>query len=250
MSKVDSSQGCAWWCSLRYCSGHGLCVRYGLWIWVDPARGVSTGVELVWGGGGVDGWRVSLKSGFQLNPWLSSKRTRKMTEVHDMVRSPHPAKPFHFGPFVSLQLLIFMIAPPDITPTSGPDLTATPAARTKWTGLKNKVGRLERQKQKQTARFHCISEKYPHGKRENDEDKEKEKDGVDEDRDKENYHSGWNISEAKKSNDSHIIFCSQTCWLLSFCPQFSAFLWSAENNPGKMNESNTVNASLLIKLAF
>lgn len=49
-----------------------------------------------------------------------------MTEVHDMVRSPHPAKPFHFGPFVSLQFLIFMIAPPDITPTSGPDLTAAP----------------------------------------------------------------------------------------------------------------------------
>lgn len=93
-----------------------------------------------------------------------------MTEVHDMVRSPHPAKPFHFGPFVSLQLLIFMIAPPDITPTSGPDLTTTPAAGTKWTGLKNKVGRLEGPRQ--SARFRCISEKYPHGKRENDEDKE------------------------------------------------------------------------------
>lgn len=49
-----------------------------------------------------------------------------MSEVHDMVRSPHPAKPFHFGPFVSLQFLIFMIAPPDITPTSGPDLAAAP----------------------------------------------------------------------------------------------------------------------------
>lgn len=150
--------------ALRYCGGHGLRERYGLWTWVDPARGVSAGVELVWSEVGVDGWTVSLKSGFQLNPWLSSKRTRKMTEVHDMVRSPHTAKPFHFGPFVSLQLLIFMIAPPDITPTSGPDLTAAPTAGTKWTGLKNKVGRLERQRL--TARFHCISEKYPHGKRE------------------------------------------------------------------------------------
>lgn len=37
-----------------------------------------------------------------------------------MVRSPHPAKPFHFGPFVSLQFLIFMITLPDITPASGP----------------------------------------------------------------------------------------------------------------------------------
>lgn len=95
------------------------------WTWVDPARGGSAGVELGrrwwWGGGGAwMGWGVSLKSGFQLNPWLSSKRTRKMTEVHDTVRSPHPAKPFHFGPFVSLQLLIFMITLPDITPTSGP----------------------------------------------------------------------------------------------------------------------------------
>lgn len=131
--------------------------------WIQPG-------ELVQGWGwsgvkwGVDGWTVSLKSGFQLNPWLSSKRTRKMTEVHDMVRSPHTAKPFHFGPFVSLQLLIFMIAPPDITPTSGPDLTAAPTAGTKWTGLKNKVGRLERQRL--TARFHCISKKYPHWKRE------------------------------------------------------------------------------------
>lgn len=92
--------------------------------WVDPARGGSAGVELGWwwwgGGGAWMGWGVSLKSGFQLNPWLSSKRTRKMTEVHDMVRSPHPAKPFHFGPFVSLQFLIFMITLPDITPTSGP----------------------------------------------------------------------------------------------------------------------------------
>lgn len=43
-----------------------------------------------------------------------------MSEVHDMVRSPHPAKPFHFGPFVSLQFLIFMITLPDITPASGP----------------------------------------------------------------------------------------------------------------------------------
>lgn len=42
-----------------------------------------------------------------------------MTEVHDMARSPRPAKPFHFSPFVSLQLLIFMITPPDLTPTSG-----------------------------------------------------------------------------------------------------------------------------------
>lgn len=94
------------------------------WTWVDPARGGSAGVELGWwwwgGGGAWMGWGVSLKSGFQLNPWLSSKRTRKMTEVHDMVRSPHPAKPFHFGPFVSLQFLIFMITLPDITPTSGP----------------------------------------------------------------------------------------------------------------------------------
>lgn len=37
-----------------------------------------------------------------------------------MVRSPHPAKPFHLGPFVSLQFLIFMITLPDITPASGP----------------------------------------------------------------------------------------------------------------------------------
>lgn len=59
---------------------------------------------------------ASLKSGFQLNPWLSSKRRRKMTEVHDMARSPRPAKPFHFSPFVSLQLLIFMITQPSCSP--------------------------------------------------------------------------------------------------------------------------------------
>lgn len=68
------------------------------------------------GGVGVTGARASLKSGFQLNPWLSSKRRRKMTEVHDMARSPRPAKPFHFSPFVSLQLLIFMIAQPSRSP--------------------------------------------------------------------------------------------------------------------------------------
>lgn len=100
------------------------------WTWVDPARGVSAGVEL----GCLDRLRVSLKSGFQLNPWLSSKRTRKMTEVHDMVRSLHPAKPFHFGPFVSLQLLIFIITPPDITPTS--DLHTRPHHHTNWTKKK------------------------------------------------------------------------------------------------------------------
>lgn len=33
-----------------------------------------------------------------------------------MARSPRSAKPFHFSLFVSLQLLIFMITPPDITP--------------------------------------------------------------------------------------------------------------------------------------
>lgn len=101
-----------------------VCV-YVLWTWGDPARGVSAGVELGWGGVvRLDGLRVSLKSGFQLNPWLSSKRTRKMTEVHDIVRSPHPAKPFHFGPFVSLQLLIFMITPswhyPHVRPNTSP----------------------------------------------------------------------------------------------------------------------------------
>lgn len=68
------------------------------------------------GGAGVTGARASLKSGFQLNPWLSSKRRRKMTEVHDMARSPRPAKPFHFSPFVCLQLLIFMIAQPSRSP--------------------------------------------------------------------------------------------------------------------------------------
>lgn len=84
--------------------------------WIQPG-------ELVqgwrWDGVLLDGPRVSLKSGFQLNPWLSSKRTRKMTGVHDMARSPRPAKPFHFSLFVSMQLLIFMITPPNITPTSG-----------------------------------------------------------------------------------------------------------------------------------
>lgn len=104
-----------------------------------------------------------------------------------MVRSPHPAKPFHFGPFVSLQLLKFMIAPPDITPTSGPDLTATPnSGEKKWTGLINKVGRLE--SQRRTPRFHCISEEYLHGKEEEEEDNEGERDRRDEDRHKENYH--------------------------------------------------------------
>lgn len=74
------------------------------------------GLEKGRGGAGVTGARASLKSGFQLNPWLSSKRRRKMTEVHDMARSPRPAKPFHFSPFVSLQLLIFMIAQPSRSP--------------------------------------------------------------------------------------------------------------------------------------
>ena len=97
-----------------------VCV-YVLWTLSGSSQGWS------WDGGLLDGPRVSLKSGFQLNPWLSSKRRRKMTEVHDMARSPHPAKPFHFGPFVSLQLLIFMIAPPDITLASGllPALSTT-----------------------------------------------------------------------------------------------------------------------------
>ncbi len=133
-----------------------VCV-YVLWTWVDPARGVSAGVELGWGL--LDGPKVSLKSGFQLNPWLSSKRTRKMTEVHDMARSPHPAKPFHFGPFVSLQLLIFMITPPDITPHIRP--TTSPQhhpnwKKKNWTGLKNKADRVE--SQSQTLRFLCSTQ--------------------------------------------------------------------------------------------
>lgn len=91
-----------------------------------------------------------------------------------MVRSPHPAKPFHFGPFVSLQFLIFMIAPPDITPTSGPDLAAAPnSGGKKWTGLINKVGRLERQRR--TPRFRCMSEEYLHGNGEDGEDAEGER---------------------------------------------------------------------------
>lgn len=123
--------------------------------WIQPGELVQGWSWNGGGGGGrLDGLRVSLKSGFQLNPWLSSKRTRKMTEVHDMVRSPHPAKPFHFGPFVSLQLLIFMITPPDITPTSGLPPAQWEKNKTEnWTGLKNKVGRLE--SQSQTLRFHC-----------------------------------------------------------------------------------------------
>lgn len=123
-----------------------VCVRCGR-EWIQPGELVQ---GWSWDGGLLDGPRVSLKSGFQLNPWLSSKRTRKMTEVHDMARSPHPAKPFHFSPFVSLQLLIFMITPPDITPTSG-----LPPPRQKkkknWTGRKNKASRVE----SQTLRFQC-----------------------------------------------------------------------------------------------
>lgn len=133
-----------------------------------------------------------------------------------MVRSPHPAKPFHFGPFVSLQLLIFMIAHPDITPTSGPDLTAAPTAGTKWTGLKNKVGRLERQRQ--TARYHCMErKKMMRTKR-----KRKTERTRTETR-KITIRDGTPL-RLKKSNDSHIIFCSQKCRLLSFCPQLNAFL--------------------------
>lgn len=119
--------------------------------WIQPG-------ELVqgwrWDGVLLDGPRVSLKSGFQLNPWLSSKRTRKMTGVHDMARSPRPAKPFHFSLFVSMQLLIFMITPPNITPTSGLPPPNPIAKRKKiWMGLENKDGRED--SRSQTPRFHC-----------------------------------------------------------------------------------------------
>ena len=125
MSKVNFSRGRAWWCSLWYCSGHGLsvCVCVCGREWIQPGELVQ---GWSWDGGLLDGPRVSLKSGFQLNPWLSSKRTRKMTEVHDMARSPRPAKPFHFSPFVSLQLLIFMITPPDISPHTSPPAPCSP----------------------------------------------------------------------------------------------------------------------------
>lgn len=136
--------------SARVVHGDALCDIVVVTVCVCMCRGrewIQPG-ELVqgwsWDGGLLDGPRVSLKSGFQLNPWLSSKRTRKMTEVHDMARSPHPAKPFHFGPFVSLQLLIFMITPPDITPTSG----LAPALATPPPQYAQKKERIKKRKKK------------------------------------------------------------------------------------------------------
>lgn len=45
-------------------------------------------------------------------------------------------------------------------------------------------------------------------------------------------------------------FSAQLADIFPLCPQLNAFLWSAEQNPQKMNSSNTVDASLLIKLAY
>lgn len=196
--------------------------------WIQPGELVQ---GWSWDGGLLDGPRVSLKSGFQLNPWLSSKRTRKMTEVHDMARSPHPAKPFHFGPFVSLQLLIFMIAPPDITPTSGLpppphrhhnrkkkktgwDLKTTLAewrARVRpwgftaqcnieniWETSIQKAGVRWGQKGRASRRGRIQRQRRRQGRRQR------------------NNHSRWNTGEANIKQKTHILCYLHRHWLISF----------------------------------